>query len=278
MKIRWPLWLLPALLVVGCVPISAAEITATAQSNQSGSGVSISSSLSAAEVSRSSDASITQLRASSASNTTPVSTVELVASPAPTVTATPTSELDAEAAFADATATPSPAADVSSADASETATESPSPTATVTPTDTPTPDPAALAAANASTAQEALSLINDQRVQAGLAPLNANASLMSSAQGYAQYMAVNNFFGHTAPDGSTSQSRIAASGYSGACWGEALSAGQGSPQGAVTAWMNSSQHRAILLEPRATDAGLGYYYEAGSTYGAYWVLETGWSC
>ena len=40
--------------------------------------------------------------------------------------------------------------------------------------------------------------------------------------------------------------------------GEALARGTGMlPVGAVTAWMHSSEHRAVLLKPRANRAGIG---------------------
>ena len=120
-----------------------------------------------------------------------------------------------------------------------------------------------------------LSLINATRTQAGLPALKINATLTASANSYAKLMADRNFFAHEGIDGSSPQSRIKASGYAGRFKGEALAAGQYSPQSALTTWLNSPAHRDILMDKSAVEAGIGYYSKPGTTYTTYWVLVTG---
>jgi uncharacterized protein YkwD len=88
-------------------------------------------------------------------------------------------------------------------------------------------------------------------------------------------MGRSNSFGHTGPDGSSAESRLAAAGYRGRFKGEAIAAGQPSAEAVVTGWINSPGHRAILLEPTAVEIGIGYAFATGSSYGHYWVLNTG---
>lgn len=124
--------------------------------------------------------------------------------------------------------------------------------------------------------QQVVALVNQQRAEAGLAPLTVSESLTQEAQGYADWMASANFFSHTAPDGSTITNRAEAAGYS--TWtylAENLAAGQSSPERAVTAWMNSPSHRSNILAPDATEIGLGHSFSASTRYGHYWALEFG---
>ena len=129
-------------------------------------------------------------------------------------------------------------------------------------------------------AADALKLLNDYRTGHGLSALAFNANLKTAANAYARLMADNSWFvysrdPHDGPDGSSPASRVAASGYSGRFRGEALAGGQTSAQSAITTWLTSPAHAAILLDPSAVDVAIGYYFKAGDTYGHYWVLETG---
>ena len=118
-------------------------------------------------------------------------------------------------------------------------------------------------------------LVNATRTQAGLPALKVNGTLTSSANAYAKLMADRNFFSHDGIDGSSPQSRIKASGYAGRFKGEALAAGQSSPQSALNTWLNSPAHRDILMDRNAVEVGIGYYSKPGTTYTTYWVFVTG---
>jgi uncharacterized protein YkwD len=111
----------------------------------------------------------------------------------------------------------------------------------------------------ASAREAVLCLINERRANQGLGALTGDPRLDGSAQGHSAAMNARNFFAH-----GNFQRRIARSGYlSGASsWaiGENLhwgSAGLGSPQGTVAAWMASRPHRGALLSDRFHDVGIG---------------------
>lgn len=173
--------------------------------------------------------------------------------------------------------TPSPIATPSPA-----VTPSPLPSGTVspvvsgtpgTPVATPTSGPTSTPATDPGAA--ALAVINSYRAANGRAPLVANGALTAAATAYAQLMARTNYFGHTGPDGSVAETRIAAAGYKGHFKGEALAAGQTSADSAAKTWIASPAHNAIISDPDAKEVGVGYAYASTSYYGHYWVLVTG---
>ena len=134
---------------------------------------------------------------------------------------------------------------------------------------------AAAGSASGDMSSQEVSLINATRTQAGLPALRVNATLSASANAYARLMGERNFFSHNGLDGSTPQSRIKASGYAGRFKGEALAAGQASPQSALNTWLNSPSHRDILMDRSAVEVGIGYYSKPGTTYTTYWVFVSG---
>jgi uncharacterized protein YkwD len=150
----------------------------------------------------------------------------------------------------------------------------PPPSPTVPPPASPTPTTAPVRQP-ANFPVDLLSALNAERASRGLAQLNSNAALAAAASGYARYMGQANFFAHTGPNGSTPESRVRAAGYAGSYRGEALAAGQATPEAALAALLASPPHQRILLDAGATVVGIGYYYQAGSAYGHYWVVETG---
>src|SRR5690242_16808120 len=52
-------------------------------------------------------------------------------------------------------------------------------------------------------AERVLALVNQERVQAGGAPLASSPALDAAAQGFSEYMAAADFYAHNGPDGST---------------------------------------------------------------------------
>lgn len=68
-------------------------------------------------------------------------------------------------------------------------------------------------------------------------------------------MIANNYWAHTAPDGTTPWDFISGSGYSYVVAGENLAKGFNTSQGVVTAWMGSSSHRANVLSTNFSEVG-----------------------
>jgi hypothetical protein len=123
---------------------------------------------------------------------------------------------------------------------------------------------------SADPAGEVASLTNAERTKAGCAPLTVDTRLTSAAQGHATDMAVNNYFSHTSLDGRTFDVRIRNAGYP-SPGGENIAKGQTSPSAVVTAWMNSTGHRANILNCSFKTIGVGF-----DARGNYWVQNFGY--
>jgi uncharacterized protein YkwD len=116
--------------------------------------------------------------------------------------------------------------------------------------------------------QRVIELTNGERVERGLAPLKSNGELNEAADRHAEDMAANRYFSHVGLDGDRAWDRAEEVGYSSSGFGENIARGQPSPEAVVTAWMNSSGHRANILNTNYRDIGVGY--ESG-----YWVQNFG---
>ena len=164
-------------------------------------------------------------------------------------------------------------------------------TATVTATSTSTPVPtrkptAASSSSNSSSSEcngtnsrveaDVRALINQQRAAAGLSTLANNSTLASAARGHSQDMAVNNYFSHYGSG--DPQSRINGAGYSSSTIGEILFGATGTlntAYSAVSGWMNSSEHREVMLTAEFTDIGVGYWCTTSGTYNGYYTVDFG---
>jgi len=123
-------------------------------------------------------------------------------------------------------------------------------------------------AAGAQYSEAVRCLLNAQRAQAGLAPLAADRRLARAARRYSQAMVRQRFFDHVSPQGSTLDRRVRAAGYSERTVGETIGWGAGTlagPAAIVQGWMSSPPHRAIIMDGRFRDVGLGV--AAGSPAG-----------
>ncbi|MGM9608186.1 MAG: SafA/ExsA family spore coat assembly protein [Oscillospiraceae bacterium] len=112
--------------------------------------------------------------------------------------------------------------------------------------------------------QEVVRLVNEQRAQHGLKPLTENWELSRVARYKSQDMVDNRYFSHTSPTYGSPFQMIRAFGLSFRTAGENIAYGQRTPQAVVNAWMNSSGHRANILNASYTQIGVGYV--AGGNY------------
>ena len=129
----------------------------------------------------------------------------------------------------------------------------PTPTATPIPTATPTPSPEPEMSVE-EMASEVIRLTNIERVKDGSAPLQYHAGLQRAAMVRAEE--ITRKFSHTRPDGTTAETVLLDCGVSNGA-GENIAAGQKTPEAVVRAWMNSSGHRATMLNPNAKYIGVG---------------------
>lgn len=112
---------------------------------------------------------------------------------------------------------------------------------------------------------------NDYRSTAGCPALVLDDRLTSAAQRHSDDMARNNFMAHTGSDGSSPWDRIEDTGYRYRLAAENVAAGYASPEEVVEGWMQSAGHRANILDCDLREIGVGYGYNAASTYRHYWT-------
>jgi len=113
---------------------------------------------------------------------------------------------------------------------------------------------------------EVVRLVNEIRVQNGLKPLTAHWELSRVARYKSQDMADNHYFSHTSPTYGTPFQMIKAFGLTYRTAGENIAYGYATPQAVVNGWMNSSGHRANILNANYTHIGVGYVAQ-----GHYWT-------
>lgn len=114
--------------------------------------------------------------------------------------------------------------------------------------------------------REVVRLVNEERAKNGLKPLSENWELSRVARYKSQDMVDNRYFSHTSPTYGTPFQMIRAFGLTYRTAGENIAYGQRTPQTVVNAWMNSSGHRANILNPSYTQIGVGYVAN-----GHYWT-------
>jgi len=105
--------------------------------------------------------------------------------------------------------------------------------------------------------QELLDGTNAQRQNNSEAALAINVELDSAAQAKANDMAARDYWSHNTPDGKTPWTFIAAAGYDYQTAGENLAYGFDTSADTITAWMNSPEHRANILNVSFKDVGFG---------------------
>lgn len=105
------------------------------------------------------------------------------------------------------------------------------------------------------TACEVFQNINKQRVNNGRAALKPLTNCERMAQSHAEDMAKNNFFSHTSPTKGSFSRRASTFGVTGSR-GENIAYGY-SASSVVSAWMNSSGHRANILNSNYRSSGVG---------------------
>ena len=113
---------------------------------------------------------------------------------------------------------------------------------------------------------EVIRLVNEQRAQHGLKSLTTNWELSRVARYKSQDMVDKRYFSHTSPTYGSPFQMIKSFGISYRTAGENIAYGQRTPQAVVNAWMNSSGHRANILNASYTQIGVGYVAN-----GHYWT-------
>lgn len=185
-----------------------------------------------------------------------------------------TQESPAPETAAPAASTPSPEAAVANLVASPTAASplEPAPLSTVQAMPSSLREPVELVRVP-DRARGLLDAMNTARVEAGLSPLEWDASLEEVAYARARNLVENGYFDHYAPDGESAFSELAARGIRYRLAGENLARNNYSEARTVAAafegLMNSPGHRANILEPRFSSVGVAAVRE-----GRIWIYVT----
>ncbi|MEV4500128.1 CAP domain-containing protein [Micromonospora arborensis] len=116
-------------------------------------------------------------------------------------------------------------------------------------------------------AREVVDLVNAERAKAGCNALSIDDKLMTAAQRHSQDQADHQNMSHTGSDGSDSGVRLDRVGYAWRTYGENVAWNQKTPAAVMDAWMNSSGHRANILNCAFTEIGVGI----ASSNGPYWT-------
>ena len=114
--------------------------------------------------------------------------------------------------------------------------------------------------------QEVIRLVNEIRAENGLKVLTYDWELARVARYKSQDMKDNKYFSHTSPVYGTPFQMIKNFGISYRSAGDNIAKGYATPQAVVNGWMNSSGHRANILNANFTHIGVGYV-----SGGNYWT-------
>ena len=119
------------------------------------------------------------------------------------------------------------------------------------------PDGGSGGGSSATIAADVIRYTNDARARNGLPALRTNAKLMEAARLHAQQMASYQRSEHTISGAQypTMQSRLEAVGYPYSRAAENVAWNQRSAQDVVNTWMNSTGHRANILNAQLTEIG-----------------------
>ncbi len=112
--------------------------------------------------------------------------------------------------------------------------------------------------------QSIVDLVNQQRQQAGLAPLEVSSQLIKEAQIHSNDMAALGDMEHTLPGAALPalEDRAKYVGYNYSYLGENIAFNYPDANSVMDAWMNSPGHRANILDPNYTQIGVGISHDS----------------
>ena len=113
---------------------------------------------------------------------------------------------------------------------------------------------------------QVLSLVNTERAKKGLSALTMDENLRNAARLKSDDMYQNKYFSHTSPTYGSPFDMLKTLGISYQAAAENIAQGYTTPESVVNGWMNSSGHRANILNGTYTHIGIGY-----NSNGHYWT-------
>lgn len=119
--------------------------------------------------------------------------------------------------------------------------------------------------------QAVIDLVNKERAQHDLDPLEMYEELVEVARLKSTDMRDQEYFSHDSPTYGTPFEMIKQFGITYTAAGENIAAGQETPEAVMEAWMNSPGHKENILNPIFTHIGVGY--AEGGNYTHYWTQQ-----
>lgn len=137
------------------------------------------------------------------------------------------------------------------------------------PTGVPTIKPTMTPSTEISAEKEVFSLVNKVRAENGLSALTWADDLANVARAHSRDMINRSFFSHTNPDGQSPFDRLRNNGINYKTAAENIAYGQKTAEAVMNGWMNSSGHRANILNKNVKELGVGAVKNQNGTI--YWT-------
>jgi uncharacterized protein YkwD len=119
--------------------------------------------------------------------------------------------------------------------------------------------------------QSVVNSVNEHRANAGRRAVVVDARLTSAAQGHSDHMAREQIMTHIGAGWTDGGMRISNAGYRWRAWAENVAAGQATAAEVMSAWMNSSGHRANILSDRVVQIGVAATKASNGV--VYWTMN-----
>lgn len=118
-----------------------------------------------------------------------------------------------------------------------------------------------------------LDAVNALREGKGAPPVAFSAALIAASAAHSRDMAVQNRPWHFGSDGSSPLVRVQRVGYTGNLLGELISETYQTELVTLSDWMNQSDTRNMVLDPRATELGFSWFQEPSGKL--WWTMLLG---
>ncbi len=122
---------------------------------------------------------------------------------------------------------------------------------------------------------EALTLVNNYRLDKGLRPLRLNARLTDAALLHSKDLAKNDRISHYGSDGSDTWDRVRRTGYQASLTAENVGTGQLSLAEVFLGWQKSPDHNANLLLADAEEMGIALVHDQSTQFKTFWTMVIG---
>ncbi|MDR0221289.1 MAG: CAP domain-containing protein, partial [Lachnospiraceae bacterium] len=126
------------------------------------------------------------------------------------------------------------------------------------------------AASNEEFVKEIVRLVNVERTSRGLKALSGSYTALNNAANK-RAQEIGTHYSHTRPNGTSWFTVLAEYGITDAYAGENIYSSPATPAAAMKGWMDSSGHRANILNPEYNTIGVGYNYDANTQWKHHWV-------